>query len=193
MNVVLTSESEKSSLSSGQNFLDTAGWIERLLQLPLYKYPVGKLFGKPIVFHRWMGFFSDTSVGYRFSGQTLKNGNLTPELRELLNLVNEHLEMDYNGVLVNVYETGLDYISAHSDNEKEIRGTKVAAISFGSERIFRIRNKQTKKIVLDHVTQDGELLVMDGEFQKEFTHEIPPTTKAEVGMRVSLTFRSHSL
>lgn len=195
MNVVLTSESQKSWLSVQENFIDSAeskAWIERVLEMPLTKYPTGKLFGKTITFHRWIGFFSDTSVGYRFSGQTMKSGALSSELQELITHVNKTLETEYNGVLINVYETGLDYISAHSDDEREVRGNKVAAISFGSNRVFRIRDKKTKKIVFDQKTTDGQLLVMDGEFQQEFTHEIPPVSRGNIGLRVSFTFRNHS-
>lgn len=36
----------------------------------------------------------------------------------------------------------------------------------------------------------GCLFVMDGDFQKEFTHEIPAQKKV-TEMRISLTFRKH--
>jgi len=57
-------------------------------------------------------------------------------------------------------------------------------------RKFRIRDKSTKKIVLDYDHQPGTLLVMSGEFQKQFTHEIPIQKKIK-DERISITFRHH--
>lgn len=46
----------------------------------------------------------------------------------------------------------------------------VAGIACGS---VRIRDKKTNQIVLDYEHTPGTLIVMEGNFQKEFTHEIP--------------------
>ena len=182
---------------------DTDEWLNYLQTLPLLKYPKGKIFGKDITFHRAIGFFSDESVGYRFSGQVIKTGNLTPKLKEILHKVNTYFSKEYNGILVNVYYSGEDYISAHSDDEKELRNSDVIAISFGQSRTFRVRpknrnlkvegtkSKKHKTPVYDILTENGQLLIMRGEFQKEFTHEIPPE-KCKDGVRISLTFRYHS-
>ena len=64
------------------------------------------------------------------------------------------------------------------------------AISSGSARKFRIRNKQTGKIVKDIIMDNLSVLQMGGDFQKEFTHEIPVEKKVKDG-RVSFTFRYH--
>jgi alkylated DNA repair dioxygenase AlkB len=83
-----------------------------------------------------------------------------------------------------------DYIGAHSDDESALGADGVFALSLGGERIFRIRDKATKKIIEDLVTTNGQLLGMCGsEFQKRFTHEVP--SKAHSRMRISLTFRKH--
>ena len=49
----------------------------------------------------------------------------------------------------------------------------VIDISFGATRTFRIKNKKTGEKVKDIPMIQGELLHMGGDFQKEFTHEIP--------------------
>lgn len=182
---------------------DTDEWLNYLQTLPLLKYPKGKIFGKEITFHRAIGFFSDESVGYRFSGQVIKTGELTPKLKEILDKVNTDFSKEYNGILVNIYYSGEDYISAHSDDEKELRNSDVIAISFGQSRTFRVRpkdrilqvegekSKRHKTPVYDIPTENGQLLIMKGDFQREFTHEIPPE-KGKDGVRISLTFRYHS-
>ena len=183
---------QQSALLVQNNFLSNEEIIsltETVKNLPLIKYPKGKLFGKEITFHRSIGFFSN-SDGYRFSGQTIRTGDITPELQTILDKVNSSLNESFNGILINIYHSGLDYISAHSDDEKTLNSDCVAAISLGESRIFRIREKQTKKIKLDIPTEEGQLLTMKGEFQREFTHEIP-IEKKKNGERISLTFRKH--
>ena len=62
--------------------------------------------------------------------------------------------------------------------------------SYGVTRKFRIRDKMNSKIVLDVPTSSNNLLIMGGDFQKEFTHEIPLEKKVK-GSRISFTFRRH--
>ena len=63
---------------------------------------------------------------------------------ELLKIVNELTQNNFNGILVNHYCDGNQYIGAHSDDEKELGTNGVVSISYGSERKFRIREKKTK-------------------------------------------------
>jgi alkylated DNA repair dioxygenase AlkB len=44
---------------------------------------------------------------------------------------------------------------------------------------------------LDVPTNSGEMLIMGGDFQKEFTHEIPIEKKIK-HPRISFTFRKHT-
>jgi alkylated DNA repair dioxygenase AlkB len=56
---------------------------------------------------------------------------------------------NYNGILVNKYKSGEDYISKHSDDEKNLDDSGVISISYGATRKFRIRDKKTNVIVKD--------------------------------------------
>jgi len=103
------------------------------------------------------------------------------------------LGTSFNGVLYNRYRNGEKYVSAHSDEESAPDKTHrlVAGISYGPGlRKFRIRNKKTKDIVLDFEHESCCLYVMQGDFQVEFTHEIPVQKKVK-GERISLTFHRH--
>ncbi len=140
--------------------------------------------------HRDIGFFSSNSVGYQYSGQIAKSKPLGINLELLLVLINELFESEFNGILVNRYENGFEYIGAHSDDESNLDKSGVVSISYGSSRIFRIRNKQTKKIIQDVPISNLDIIHMGGNFQKEFTHEVP-STKEIVGPRYSFTFRHH--
>jgi alkylated DNA repair dioxygenase AlkB len=59
-----------------------------------------------------------------------------------------------------------------------------------STRKLRIREKGSKKIVLDLDMKSCDIIFMSGDFQKEFTHEIPKQLKIKEP-RYSFTFRHH--
>lgn len=130
------------------------------------------------------------SQGYRYSGRTMAAQPLTDPLLQLLEHVNATFGSCYNGILVNRYANGHKYISAHSDDEAGLDQTGVVALSYGATRNFRIRNKADKTRVADVPLLSGQLVHMGGDFQSEFTHEIPKQTKI-TEPRYSFTFRVH--
>lgn len=137
-------------------------------------------------------FYSDVVAHYSFSKSKADSVPLTPILKTLLDKINRMFEDSFNGILANEYTSGTDNIGAHSDDEKELGTSGVVMIVVGATRKFRIRSKSTKKIVKDVDLPDGTLAWMQGDFQKEFTHEIPVEKKRN-GRRLSLTFRRHIL
>lgn len=168
----------------------------QMQQLPLLEEPPIMVMGKLCQQRRNVGFFSDESKGYNYSRQTMPASSLAsaPILQAILPAVNTTLGTNFNGILVNRYINGEKYLSAHSDDEKGLdKGERnmVVGIAYGAVRTFRIRDKTTKKIVLDYQHTPGTLLVMEGDFQKEFTHEIPIQKKIK-DERISITFRHHT-
>ena len=157
----------------------------------LDEYPPIIIFGKICHQRRCVGFFSNHSRGYFYSNQLTQSKRMTPSLQMLLAYVNTLYHTNYNGILVNKYKTGVDYISAHSDDETNLDGTGVVAISWGATRKFRIRDKLTKKIITDFPMISGSMLQMGGQFQKDYTHEVPIEKKVKEE-RISFTFRKHN-
>lgn len=158
----------------------------------LLKNPKIIVYGRICYQHRSIGFFSNDSIGYHYSNQLAKSQPLTDNLEELLDQVNKLYQTDFNAILINKYEDGSDYISAHSDDEKNLSNIGVVGLSYGARRKFRIRDKMTKKIVKDISLKEYEILQMGGDFQKEFTHEIPIEKKITTP-RYSFTFRKHNI
>jgi alkylated DNA repair dioxygenase AlkB len=117
---------------------------------------------------------------------------LSQSMSELLLVINMVVGAKFNGILVNKYIDGNDYISAHSDDETGLDSVGVISISYGSERKFRIRNKETKEIMCDESTTHCSILHMGGDFQKLYTHEIPIQKKIKEP-RISFTFRKHNM
>tara|TARA_B110000971_G_scaffold17011_1_gene15716 strand:- start:206 stop:799 length:594 start_codon:yes stop_codon:yes gene_type:complete len=192
------------AIETDKSYLKTGLFIEHIKQIEdciteiesredsLTKYPKIFVYGREAIQHRNMGFFSDTSIGYYYSRKLLPSTKFTefPELEKLLRIVNGIFGTSFNGILVNHYSDGNDYISRHSDDEAGIDASGVVAISYGAVRKFRIRDKSTGKIVKDIPTISNQFIHMGGDFQKEFTHEIPIEKKVK-GERYSFTFRKH--
>ena len=156
----------------------------------LNDYPQIIVYGKKCLQRRSVGFFSDSIIGYKYSGKIETSQRLTKNLKILLDHINIKFNSDFNGILINKYKDGLEYISDHSDNEQEISDKGVISVSYGATRKFRIRNKLTKKIVKDILTENYQIIQMSGNFQKEFLHGIPIEKKIKEE-RISFTFRKH--
>lgn len=95
-----------------------------------------------------------------------------------------------NSCLINYYENENDYISFHSDDEKELgpdnkTNILIVSVSFGCEREFVIKNKKSElKISL----QNGSVLIMYGDFQQHYVHSLIKG-KTKCDGRINLTFR----
>ena len=163
------------------------------LKLDLIHEPPIVVFGKQCNQRRNVRLFSNDSAGYYYSGQTIKSLPLDDNVMvSIMNKVNGSLGTKFNGILVNEYTDGTKTVGAHPDNEDGLDKIKscVAGIAYGATRLFRIRDMITNEIVLDHHHKPCSLIVMDGDFQKEFKHEIPQQKKIK-DCRISLTFRHH--
>ena len=156
----------------------------------LVERPTIIVFGKICKQHRNVGFFSDESVGYTYSNKLMASKPLSKSMTDLLVVINTMLGTAFNGILINEYLDGNDYIGAHSDDETGLDGKGVVSISYGSERIFRIRDKFERTIICDEPTTHGGILHMGGTFQKLYTHEIAKQKKIK-GSRISFSFRKH--
>ena len=97
----------------------------------------------------------------------------------------------FNSYLLNLYHSGDEGMAWHSDGEKDLKKNgAIASVSFGAERKFSFKHKETKETIsikLEH----GSLLIMKGETQRYWLHRLPPT-KLTTQPRSNLTFRTIS-
>ena len=173
-------------------------WQEKMAEIttlidPLLDYhPEIIIFGKVCHQQRSVGFFSDNSIGYKYNTKITMSKPMIPKLTELLEFINTKFGTDFNGILINKYENGEEYIGQHADDERGLNNsTGVIAISHGAIRKFRICDKKTKKTVIDVPTTSNKIMQMWGDFQNEFTHGIPVEKKVKE-VRYSYTFRKHN-
>ena len=135
-----------------------------------------------------MAWYGDNNSQYSFSGLKLRPNLWTNELLELKLKIEERSQNNYNSVLLNKYKDGSDSMAWHSDGEKELGANPViASLNLGGSRKFQLRHTQTKEkieLILTH----GSLLIMQGELQHFWQHQVPKTAK-KVSERINLTFR----
>jgi alkylated DNA repair dioxygenase AlkB len=149
------------------------------------EYGTVKIYGKLINTPRWQQCYMRD---YTFSGLTHKALPLPAEFQPYLEFANSLGHGVFNIALVNYYGHGGHYIGKHSDNEPEIvQNSPIVTISLGATRKFRIRDKTNNTKVCDLELKHGTCLVMGGEMQKRYFHEVPKVAKSD--RRISITFR----
>lgn len=159
-------------------FLDKINWKQEEM----------KMYGKVLKFPRLTAWYGDSSRGYTFSGITLKPNSWIDELLDLKNLIEPVSKVHFNSVLLNLYRNGNGSISWHTDAEKELgKNPVIASLNLGASRKFQLRHQQTKEKIEINLTS-GSLLIMQGELQHYWQHQIPKTRKF-IGGRINLTFR----
>ena len=108
---------------------------------------------------------------------------------ELKELIERETGEHFNSCLLNLYHNGEEGMAWHSDGETDLKKDgAIGSLSFGAERKFAFKHKQSKakvELVLEH----GSLLVMKDATQTHWLHRLPPTKKV-TAPRVNLTFRS---
>jgi alkylated DNA repair dioxygenase AlkB len=99
----------------------------------------------------------------------------------------------FNSAGLNFYRNGRDSVAPHNDHLYEIvAGYPIALISLGATRLMTIRSKDKPRRIFDVDLEDGSLLLMSYETQKNYDHGIPKTRGA-VGPRISVALRVRPL
>jgi len=151
-----------------------------------------EMYGKQIPLPRLTAWYGEDE--YTYSGVTNKPTQWTPKLLEIKEVLQRVTGETFNSCLLNLYRDGQDSVSWHSDDESELGDSPViASISLGDPRKFQLKKQNEKKSEKEQrisvLLEDGDLLVMGGELQKHWLHQIPKT-KRPVGPRINLTFRN---
>jgi alkylated DNA repair dioxygenase AlkB len=147
------------------------------------------LFGKKYATPRLEAFYADNQKSYGYSGQRLITHEFTKELNEIRQKLTLEIGTSFNSVLLNLYRTGNDSNGWHADNEPELgKNPIIASLSLGATRRFDLKHNTTKEQLSFHLNH-GSLLIMGGELQHHWKHQIAKTKKVNEP-RINLTFRN---
>lgn len=163
-------------------------YFEKLLREIEWRNDEAFIFGKHIITKRKVAWYGDQDFSYAYSNVTKTALPWTKELLELKQIAEKMTGETYNSCLLNLYHNGSEGMGWHSDDEKALgKDSAIASFSFGAERKFAFKHKQSGERV-DIFLENGGLLVMKGMTQANWLHRLPPTKKVKTP-RINLTFR----
>ena len=149
-----------------------------------------KLYGKEHLLPRVSAWYGDSDKPYTYSSITLQPKAWTDKLLQLNDELFKICKRRFNSVLLNWYRDGSDYISWHTDAEKELgQNPLIASVNFGESRRFLLRLMSNHNIKLELPLHHGSVLVMAGQLQHYWQHSVPKQAKVK-NSRINLTFRN---
>lgn len=144
------------------------------------------------------------------SDQVLPLLHFSPKVQVIRKQAEKIVGHPLNHVLIQLYRSGNDYISEHSDKTLDIvRGSSIVNVSFGAQRTMRLRTKKstkqegseedesrtTQRVAMPH----NSMFVLGLETNKKWLHGINQDKRLDAerseeeksysGIRISLTFR----
>jgi len=147
------------------------------------------IFGKTHKQPRLTALFGESNRPYGYSNIIMYAKPFTPTLKTIKQQIEDIAQYQFNTALANLYRDGNDSNGWHADNEKELgKNPVIASLSLGEARPFHFKHRALKdqryKLNLEH----GSLLIMKGEMQQHWLHQIAKTKK-QINPRINLTFR----
>ena len=164
-------------------------YFDLLLKNILWKNDEAIILGKHIITKRKVAWYGNSDYLYTYSNATKQALTWTKELLELKRIVEQITEARFNSCLLNLYHNGNEGLGWHSDDERSLgKNSPIASLSFGAERKFSLKHKQTKQMI-SLVLEHGSLFVMKGATQMNWLHSLPKSNKITQA-RINLTFRT---
>ena len=147
------------------------------------------VYGKKYAQPRLTALFGNNGKPYSYSNITMQPHEFTEELLAIGSRIETLTNINFTTCLLNLYRDGKDSNGWHADNEKELgQNPIIASVTLGQERYFHLKHRTNKNLKSKILLQHGSLLVMKGETQHQWLHQIPKTAKP-IGERINLTFR----
>jgi alkylated DNA repair dioxygenase AlkB len=164
-------------------------YLKALLENIEWRNDEAVIFGKKIFTKRKVAWYGEKPFEYTYSNTTKHALLWTKELLELKELIEKETGETFNSCLLNLYHTGDEGMAWHSDGEKDLKKDgAIGSLSFGAERKFAFKHKQTMEKV-ELILEHGSLLIMKDKTQTHWLHRLPPTKRVSTP-RVNLTFRT---
>ena len=164
-------------------------YFQQIISYVEWKQDFINIYGRELPLPRLSAWYGDSNKPYTYSGITLKPKTWTPELTEIKTEIEKQAGVSFTSVLINRYRDGQDYVGWHTDAEKELgKNPIIGSINFGATRKFQLRRIDNHKEKIELELKHGTLLIMRGETQHYWQHQVPKTNRP-IGERLNLTFR----
>lgn len=180
-------------------------WRKELDTLSEWYRPHLKVYGKTIQQSRSIAAFATLpGLELKYSGHPVTMHSPFPPLldsiaRQLCTDACLGSEVRFNHAMLNRYEDGGIYIGRHSDN---LENHVIATVSLGAPRTWIMESRKPRanskaaaayeRVKKSWILENGSVLVMQGQTQAAYTHEIPKERKSSASYsvpRISITFR----
>lgn len=165
--------------------------FQQLLSEVDWRQDIIKCYGKDVNLPRLTAWYGDSGRYYTYSNIVMEPLLWTSTLLHIKKRIEEIAQFSFNSVLLNLYRDGKDSIAWHSDDEPELgKDPVIASLSFGGERKFQFKHRFKRELgKIEFNLTNGSLLIMKGETQQYWQHQVPKTSKP-VMPRINLTFRA---
>lgn len=164
-------------------------YFQRLFNGIDWQYDEAVIFGRHITTRRKVAWYGERPFRYTYSKTTKLALPWTAPLLELKAKIEAKTGETFNACLLNLYHDGSEGMAWHSDGEADLKKHgAIASLSLGAERKFSFKHKRSNERVAVFL-KTGSLLVMKGETQSHWLHQLPVSKKVTTP-RVNLTFRT---
>ncbi|KAF3885022.1 MULTISPECIES: alpha-ketoglutarate-dependent dioxygenase AlkB [Nostocales] len=145
-----------------------------------------KIHGRLVKMPRWQQVYG---ADYHYTGVTHQALPIPSLIDSIFEWSKNNIDNRLNGIVINWYDGKLyHYIGKHRDSTLNmIESVPIVTISFGEERIFRLRPWKGNGY-RDFMTTHGTVFVIPYETNKTWTHEVTLSKKYQ-GRRISVTLR----
>ncbi len=169
---------------------EAAQLLDRLIAEVSWDQPTLNLFNRSVKTPRLTAWYGDKGCYYTYSNTRFPPLPWLPILQQIRERLLATIGESFNSVLLNYYRNGTDSMSWHSDDEPELGDQPIiASLSLGESRRMLFRRKDNHKDKHEIHLEHGSLLLMKGDTQQYWQHQIPKSQK-NMGPRINLTFRT---
>lgn len=160
--------------------------FERLWGLHPPQRPRLTLSGRSVTLPRWQQAYGRD---YRFSGSVSRALPVPDALQPYLAWARTAIDSRLNGLLLNWYADGEDYIGPHSDDTRDLQSdSPIVTIALGAERVFRLHPRGGGRRV-DLLLASGRAVILSWGTNRAFKHSVPRSRRV-ADRRMSITLRA---
>ncbi|BBM85539.1 alpha-ketoglutarate-dependent dioxygenase AlkB [Candidatus Uabimicrobium amorphum] len=161
--------------------------FQKLWQMHPQNYHEIKMHGRVVKTPRWQQAYGKN---YKYTGSVNNALPIPPLLQDIMSWCQKTIDHRLNSMLLNWYDAKLGhYIGKHRDSTHDmIPNTPIVTVSFGEERVFRLRPWKQKGY-RDFLAKNNGIFIIPYNTNENWTHEIPKSSKYSQ-KRISVTLRA---